>query len=211
MIEHFNETHSGQTAESLMELFNLPVKDEDDLTDHYGLRVFERNVTINNGAFYISTPISDDRYSGNIYKKQLNRAPESEKRANVYNATIYQVLIPIILDMSGNPNVVENDSNGLFDTDSITERIRPYCITLKSMPLFSNIEEKKQCVINTQDELEKSFPKEIDLPSRIICIQAPRFNSSQIEILAKALIKTLLITYILIFAKKIVNSKNIIL
>ena len=69
MLEHFNETHSGQTAESLMELFNLPVKDEDDLTDHYGLRVFERNVTINNGAFYISTPISDDRYSGNIYKK----------------------------------------------------------------------------------------------------------------------------------------------
>ena len=192
MIDHFNITHSGQKATSLMELFNLPVKNEEDLTDHYGLRVFERNVTINNGAFYVSTPISDEKYSGNIYKKQLNRSPESEKQANVYNGTIYQVLIPIILDMSGNPNVFENDSNGLFNTDSIIDQIRPYCITLNTMPVFSNIEEKKKCVINTKNELENSFPKEKDLPSRIICIQAPHFSSSHVEILAKALIKVLL-------------------
>ena len=97
MIDHYNLTHKNKAANSLIELFNSQPDTEDDLTEHYGLRFFQRTVSNNQGAFCVSTPNNQSVDEGLIFRMAKGEKIK-ENKGNVYNGTVYHVVFPLILD-----------------------------------------------------------------------------------------------------------------
>lgn len=199
MLDHFNKNNPDKKVSKLSQLFRLTPQNENDLTEHYGLRVFERNIKMNHGTFLVSTPNSNNPDKGYVYQMLFDpskgthnyeRIIESEKC--VYNGTFYQVIMPLIFSETIKHDIIKTDSNNLFDTTDIFNTIIPYCLSINATPEYKTIEDKKEYIENIRSEFGNSFPNDNQLANRIVCIRPVNFQFTHMEILAKALIRVLL-------------------
>ena len=193
MVDNYNLSHPNHAPiQNLTELFWRVPKETDDLIIHYGLRVFERTVRMNNGAFMVYTPSADPKIKGFSYQSVNEKVYDtSGKHSAYYHGTIYRILLPI--NDKVNYNSKEHpETISLFDISQIRNTMTPYWIRISARPSFSTYEKKKENVEWVYQQINDNLNKNADLDKQIICIYPDGFGLNHMEILAKALINYLL-------------------
>ena len=194
MIDNFNMMHRKK-IHNLKELFWRIPEETDDLIVHYGLRVFERTVRMNNGAFLVDTPIAGSENEGTSYRSIPEKEGDAFKKdIQYYHGTVYRILLPIDEAFHISRSLKEDCTStaSLFDTAFIRTTLTPYRFTVGTDSDFDTYEKKKDNVewINLQIVQETNKIKDRD--KRIICINLENYALNYIELFAKALIKFLL-------------------
>ena len=194
MVEHFNRINVDHpTAHSLKDLFWRKPESIDDLTIHYGLRVMERTVWMNEGAFMVYTPSALNERGGYAYRSVYPYTNEDyDPELSYYHGTLYQVVLPInnaIAPVKADSSKAEVP---LFDFSDWTYEQLPYLVMLDGNSEYSNIENKVNSVNIIYNQLEERLHEIKNIDRRIVCIFPKNFALNHMELLAKALIKYLL-------------------
>lgn len=206
MTEHFEESR-GVSVSGLKNIFRYTPRDKNDLIIHYGLRVFERTIIMNNGTFLVMTPLGKRKMietpdgkkqiHGYIYRSVANSSSDEYIiQHHCYSGTIYKMLIPIQNEWIMECKKSKDQPHNLFDLTDIQNKILPFLITLKITPEIEN-EPAKINKVNIlhqkiEDEISEITDSKYSGPERIICIYPEGFKTEQIELLAKAVVMYLL-------------------
>lgn len=194
MVEHFNaDAASGVRAKDIKDLFWRKPVTVDDLIVHYGLRVLERTVKMNRGAFIVYTPSKNHPEEGYAYRSVYGSKNESFHPAHTYyHGTVYHILMPIEDEIRPEEYYRTAQGEDLFELTDPDKEYIPYLIQLSAREEYDDYEKKIENINRLFAELSDQIERIPDRETRIISIAATGFRLNHMELLAKALIKYLL-------------------
>ena len=186
MIEHFNNNHSGQTISFLSDLFNRKVENQEDVYIHYGLRVLEKNVLVNNGYFIAHTYNIESYYA-------MKKNNKTVTDIFPYSGSAYDIIVPVYF-------MWQNDTANNSNCDL---SLNPYDIDVDYIPIacepsvkgdFKTQIEKNEIINDLSKQLENAVNSAVkgaedekaEKDRRIICIKTNDSDFINIELLAKA-------------------------
>ena len=192
MIEHLNKNNSCTNIMSLQGLFDRKAENQQDVYIHYGLRMLEKNVLVNNGYFIAHTYNSESYYAmrrknGNIETKLTDKFP--------YSGSAYDIIVPIYFTWQ-NDNAASGLYNRLYVNPSdIDVNYIPFVCEPLQNKNFKNQYEKNKIIENLSEQLENALNSAVigsedtkaEKERRIICIKTNHFDFTNIELLAKAI------------------------
>lgn len=201
MKEHFEQTRGG-TIKSLTDIFRYKPQNDEDWVIHYGLRIFERTVRINNGVFFVHTPSKESAVSGYSYLALAGTDSISFKKgdpvnsqsrdetdsATYYGGTVYKALIPISSNITHVSLSTNQKPLQLFDTSYIRKQIRTYKIDIVLDESIVSESIKFNRVRMISDRINHLIPQECRNDQTIICIRPVGFGIRYIELFAKAVV-----------------------
>lgn len=183
MVSQYNKT-SGYKVQSIKELFEKTSEvtdDELDLWVHYGLRILKKIVTVNSGAFKVTTPgVKQDYYVINGKSVEPNKIHE-------YNGSSYDILLPIVAKSYVQEEQAGFPEKGIFETKNIlNEDFEPLKIDLVINDVMPQTQQEKiECVENLKEQISKAM-KLKRKENIILCLHLKDCMHYKIELLAKA-------------------------
>lgn len=177
------DTSGGKFA-NLQELFERIPQNKKEVTLHYGLRVFEKNVLLNNGYFRVSTKGTDQycRWVNERENERFHSQLISDK--DLYAGTDYNILLPVYTEWRDETEEANGPADFMFETKNMDKEYKPYIIHVKIGELTnSNQDTKNKLIDDAEESIQKEFPNE---ENRIVCIYSENLVFQQVEILAKA-------------------------
>lgn len=211
IIDNFNNKTSKNKLESVKGLFERELEDED-VSKHYGIQLFEKNILINRGVFNL---ISGNKYNGEErYEKYSsvfvnNRVYRRAELSETVNdlpcyTTCYDILLPIKYDWENVElisQIKRNDNRWLYEKSVITNKYNSKllldCVAdTKLSDLLQNYEEKPEFCNNFQrkkeDKVEQLFNELVSKYNKLVLSIHYDNNEklsdvSGIEVLAKAI------------------------
>ena len=194
MVENFNRNNSDRMqASNLKDLFWRKPESIDDLTMHYGLRVMERTVRMNDGAFMVHTPSTVNSEGGYSYRSvfSLKKEKNEDFASNrpYYHGTLYRIILPIKNEITP-ANIIPSKAEApLFDFSDWDNTILPCVIRLDAKPEYDALEYKVDNVNEIYRELTQKLGEINNANRRIVCIYPKNYSLNHMELLAKALVK----------------------
>lgn len=181
------------SVSGLMDIFRYRPLNKQDLLIHYGLRVFERTVIMNNGAFFVTTPSREENIEGYFYRSVVG-TPADELAITdrpCYGGTIYNVLLPIQNKWIMQQKKSNQEPHELFDLSCLLENILPLWIDVHITPEIELKSQKTEKIDLISQEMELQL-HDVSTDDRIICIYPANFGMEHIELLVKAVVSLLL-------------------
>jgi hypothetical protein len=106
IVDNFNVNHKDKHINNLIELFERELDIDENLSNHYGIQLFEKNILINHGVFKLTS--ANKLLAGNDYEnytscliagKPIRKIlPSDEANKLPLYSTSYDVLFPIKYD-----------------------------------------------------------------------------------------------------------------
>ena len=197
MVEHFNRNNANQPpAKNLKDLFWRRPETIDDLTVHYGLRVMERTVRMNEGAFMVYTPSTVNYDGGYAYQSVFDaKGTKNEdfiSKSPYYHGTLYQIILPIKNAITPAEIAASKKEVPLFDFSDWDNNVLPYVIILDVRTEYNILENKSKNIDMIYQQLEERLGEVRHIDRRFICVYPKGFALNHMELLAKALIRYLL-------------------
>ena len=199
MKEHFEATRSNVTVNGLKDIFRYEPHSKSDLLIHYGLRIFERTVRMNHGAFIVRTPSGEEGIKGYTYRSLVNQIDKNTKDYKTeiskntrdreyYSGTIYKAIIPISDNLGQDTAIVTQEPIELFETRYIREKFIPYLINIELTEEDKQSHPKNSLVNLLCIQLKELLKPISNQINRIICIRPVGFTVIDMELIAKAIV-----------------------